>query len=165
MTRALDRSLGVLAGLLLLGLMLVTCVDVVGRYLLGTPLQGAFELTEVLLAGLVFAALPLTTRAGEHVEVDLFAGAMPAPVFRALGRLSALVAAVALGVVAWKLADQAARLFADGTVTSSLRVPLGLVAAFACLATGLSAVIAAVHTVSGPPGDRDHAARGGAGDA
>ena len=153
MTRLLDRSLGVLAGLLLLALVAVTGIDVVGRYLLGAPLQGAFELTEVLLAGLVFAALPLTTRAGEHVEVDLFAGLMPGGIARLLGRLGAGLAALALAVIAWQLALHAMRLAADGSVTSSLRLPLSLVAGFAAFASGLSAIIAGLQVATGAASD------------
>ena len=157
LSRLLEWSLGVLAGLLLLGLIAVTCVDVVGRYVLDRPLQGAFELTQVLLAGLVFAALPLTTQGGEHVEVDLLAGAMPRTVFLMVGRVGAVIAAIALAVIAWRLWDQTLRLFTDGSVTSSLRIPLSLVAGFATVATALSAVIAAVQVVVGLPGDKDHA--------
>ncbi|MDO5369539.1 TRAP transporter small permease subunit, partial [Paracoccus sp. (in: a-proteobacteria)] len=58
------------AGLTLL-MVVVTCIDVVGRYLFNRPFGGAFEITQMSLAALVFVALPLTTRARAHVEVDL----------------------------------------------------------------------------------------------
>ena len=42
-------ALNVAAAFLMTGLVLVTCIDVVGRYLFNNPLGGAFELTQVLL--------------------------------------------------------------------------------------------------------------------
>ena len=52
----------------------LTCVDVVARYAFNSPVNGAYELTELLLASLIFLALPLTTAAGEHIEVELLDG-------------------------------------------------------------------------------------------
>src|SRR5258707_10984481 len=70
--RALVPLLGYAAAAVMLFLMLLTCVDVVGRYFLNKPLTGGFELTEVLLASLIFAGLPLVTLRGDHITVDLF---------------------------------------------------------------------------------------------
>ena len=72
--RLIEMGLGGLVVILLVALIAVTCVDVIGRYFLNTPLTGAFEMTEILLAALVFSALPMTTERRAHVEVDLLAG-------------------------------------------------------------------------------------------
>ena len=66
----LDRVLGAAAALLLFGLMALTTVDVIGRYLFNWPLRGAFEITELLLLTLIFAGLPLASRVDEHVTLD-----------------------------------------------------------------------------------------------
>ena len=68
----LDRILGLVAAFLLLGLMLLTAVDVVSRYVFNWPLRGAFELTELGLLVLIFAGLPLASRRGEHVTLDFY---------------------------------------------------------------------------------------------
>ena len=56
--------------MLLFGLMVLTTVDVIGRYIFNWPLRGAFEITELLLLTLIFAGLPLVSRADEHVTLD-----------------------------------------------------------------------------------------------
>src|SRR5947209_12070540 len=66
----LDRVLGAAAAVLLFGLMALTTADVIGRYLFNSPLRGAFEVTELLLLTLIFAGLPLASRADEHVALD-----------------------------------------------------------------------------------------------
>ena len=66
----LDRALGFSAATLLFCLMMLTTADVIGRYIFNWPLRGAFEITELLLLTLIFAGLPLASRADEHVTLD-----------------------------------------------------------------------------------------------
>lgn len=138
----LTRTLGLLCGLLLTSLIALTCTDVVTRYWFNAPVNGAFELTELLLAALIFAALPLTTAAGQHVEVDLLAGLASRPARRVMNGLAALVSGVVLAVIAWRLTLHGLRLFDDGAVTNSLALPLAPVAWLAALSCAASAVIA-----------------------
>src|SRR5262249_52678770 len=66
----LGGVLGARAAILLFCLMALTTADVVGRYILNWPIRGAFEITELLLLTLIFAGLPLASRADEHVTLD-----------------------------------------------------------------------------------------------
>ena len=69
--RVIGPTLGLCCWLLLFCLMAITCADVIGRYFFGTPVYGAFEMTEMLLAALIFVGLPLVTLRNEHITVDL----------------------------------------------------------------------------------------------
>ncbi|MAC81615.1 MAG: C4-dicarboxylate ABC transporter permease [Rhodobacteraceae bacterium] len=136
-----------LAAFLLLALMAVTGIDVVGRYLLNAPLSGAFEMTELLLGALVFMALPLVSRHGAHVEVDLLATIVPEPVNKVLGIFAALVSAVMLCWFAWTLVDVMISQIHDGSRSVSLGVPLAPFAALGALACVLAAVFGLIHGV------------------
>ena len=68
----LSKVLDLLSGLVFFLLMMVTATDVIGRYLFDSPVTGGNELTEVLLATLVFVSLPHTSRNREHINVTLF---------------------------------------------------------------------------------------------
>ncbi|MFV0492382.1 MAG: TRAP transporter small permease [Pseudorhodobacter sp.] len=138
------RMLGVAAGLILFALVLITCIDVVGRYFLDTPLTGAFELTEVLLAALVFLALPLTTERGEHVEVDLVNMLLKPRIQQFLVLFAGLFSAAVLATFSWRLGIQAIKAAGDGTMTNALSVPLAPLAWLACLSCAISAVIAVI---------------------
>ena len=98
--RALVPALGHVAAALILCLMLLTCVDVVGRYFLNKPVTGGFELTEVLLAALIFAGLPLVTLRGDHITVDLFDPVTPDWLFRIQHALASLIGAACTGCLA-----------------------------------------------------------------
>ncbi len=150
----LQNTLGLGAALLLFSLILITCVDVVGRYFFSTPLKGAFELTEVLLAALVFTALPLTTERKEHVEVDLLDVVLGDRASRYLSAFAGLFSAALLATLAWRLASHALSAAQDGAVTNALHIPLapfGFLAAFSCL---VSAFIAFLRGVQPPSGEK-----------
>ncbi|WP_432695328.1 TRAP transporter small permease [Marinobacterium sp. YM272] len=56
----------------LLAMVALTFADVIGRRLFGTPIYGAHDVTEHLMAVIVFCGLPLLTSARGHLVVDLF---------------------------------------------------------------------------------------------
>ncbi len=89
--------------LVLFAMMVLTCVDVVGRYFLSRPIFGAFEITEMLLAALIFAGLPLVTLRNEHVTVDVLDPITPDWLFRIQH-----VVACALGIAVDRLSGVAA---------------------------------------------------------
>ena len=91
-----------LGGVVLLGVALMTAWSVVTGWVLGKPLPGDFELTEVLVAVAVFAFLPYCQQTDANVTADLFtAGAGPRALagFRLFGALLALAVALLL---AWR---------------------------------------------------------------
>lgn len=140
----LENTLGMGAAAILAALILITCVDVVGRYFFDAPLTGAFELTEVLVAALVFTALPLTTERREHVEVDLLNAAFPPALNRYVSAFAGLFSAPLLATFAWRLATHAIKTMGDGATTNALGIPLapfGFLAAFACLVSAFLAFL------------------------
>jgi len=132
----LDRLLGTASALLLLALMGLTCVDVVGRYVLGAPVPGSLELTELLLAALIFTALPLVSASGEHVTVDLLDHWLPPAVQRLQQRIASALGALACGVLAWQLGVKARVLAEAGETSSALQFPMS------ALAAGMAAMLA-----------------------
>lgn len=161
MSRHLQNTLGIGAALILFCLVLVTCVDVVGRYFFSAPLNGAFEITEILLAALVFAALPLTTDRKEHIEVDLLNVILPNVVKQYLSAFAGLFSAALLATLSWRLALHAMQAATDGSMTNALSIPLapfGYLAAFSCFVSALIAFLRGIHppkTIDENKGD-DH---------
>lgn len=132
---------GGLAAGLLFALMTITCVDVIGRYFLGTPLVGAFEMTEVAMALLIFAVLPLVTVEEEHVTIDLLDAFLPEAWRRVQQVLVKSVCAALLLLVAWAVLGKAQSVAASGIRTDSLHIPMAPTAYFIALVTLLTAVL------------------------
>lgn len=132
-----------IAGLLLTAMMLLTTVDVAGRYLFAAPVPGAFEATEIMLALVIFSGLPLVTARGEHVAVRLLVDPLPPRVRVVLDRFGDLLVALALAGAAVLLYRRGASLAAYGDATVLLRIPLAPVA-FALMAMSALAALAAL---------------------
>ncbi len=98
--RWLDRATqlaNVIGTLLIVGLVLIICVDVVGRETLGTPLKGVPEMVSLSIVAIVFLQVPQALRSGRltrsdglintlHSRLPRFAGALET-VFELLGFL------------------------------------------------------------------------------
>ena len=139
----LQRTFGVLAAALLFLLMILTCLDVVGRYGLGAPVPGAFELSEVLLALTIYAALPLVTLHNEHVSIDLMDGFVPSSWVSVQQAGIRLFVTALLLLVAYCLFLKSKAIMAAGMRTDTLFIPLGVVSYLMTVAVCLSAVISA----------------------
>jgi TRAP-type C4-dicarboxylate transport system permease small subunit len=93
----------------LIAITLIGTLDVITSAAWSRPLPSALELSEVLLAVAVFAALPYTQTIGQHVKVDLFTSRLgPAASRRAeaLAQLATLAAMALMGWQAWNVASQ-----------------------------------------------------------
>lgn len=120
--------LGLLASVLLFAMMVITFIDVFGRYLFSSPLPGAFEMTEMLMGTLIFAGLPLICEREEHIIVSLIDPYLGAGL-RVMQRvLRNLMGAGVLGVASWVVWEKAGKLAADGDVTAYLYLPKAPVA-------------------------------------
>ena len=69
--RLAESVLGGIVAVLLMAMMLITVVDVVGRYAVKQPVPGAYELIELMLAILIFMALPLVCLKDENITVTV----------------------------------------------------------------------------------------------
>jgi TRAP-type C4-dicarboxylate transport system permease small subunit len=151
MTRELERAGDVLAriaqgcaALVLFGLVVLTCADVFGRYVLLQPINGKTEITRMLMAVLIALVLPVVTARKEHITVDLFD-------FLLRGRVQAIrdlvfdsLAAGSLLVLAWWVGFRAMRLMSYGYLSDFLRLPLHPVAFFVAAMIGLAGLALAV---------------------
>ena len=120
----LQRALGVTSAVVLFALMLITAVDVAGRYLFNKPIAGGFELTEILLAALIYCGLPLVSARREHIVIDTFDPMFSRAVKRGLDMVAEVVCAVALAGVGWLIFLRANRVAEYGDTTSVLKLPL-----------------------------------------
>ena len=124
----LDRLLLGLAGVVMFLIMALTFVDVVGRYVVRSPIPGAFEMIQFLLPWLIFSVLPVITKDDTHITVTLLDDVIAARLrwFQHLAVHVASAGVIALVCVAlWR---QGAALTAGRYVSGYLEWPIGSVA-------------------------------------
>ena len=122
-----DRVLRLLAlggGVVLLGLMGLVAFDVVMRYVLRIPFLGAYEMTELAMALIVFLGLPYCAATGGHVAVDVFGPVLDRPAFRWLNVLLPLAGAALTAIMAWESAKYAFDSQERGEATNMLKIDL-----------------------------------------
>lgn len=71
--RSIERLLAVLAGIALFIMMILTFVDVVGRYGFNKSIFGTSEMIEALMVVVIFAGVAFVTADDKHIKVDIFA--------------------------------------------------------------------------------------------
>jgi TRAP-type C4-dicarboxylate transport system permease small subunit len=139
--RRVEALLGVAASAILMGMMLLTVVDVVARYVFSRPLRGAFEVTELMLLVLIFAGLPLVSFTDEHAVMDFIDRVLGAGALRGLQRLVQAVSAAFMFLLAWLVWLKADRVWAYRDSTDVLRIVYGPFVYFMAVTLGLAGVI------------------------
>lgn len=102
----LERVAGVFAalgGLLAIGVAVLVCTSVLGRWLFSAPVRGDFEFVRIATALAVFAYLPYTQARRANINVDTFTRFLPARLNAAIDGFWDLVFAVGMGICAYGL--------------------------------------------------------------
>ena len=122
-----ERVLRVLAlggGVVLVGLMALVAFDVVMRYVLRIPFLGAYEMTELAMALIVFLGLPYCAATGGHVAVDVLGPMLERPGMRWVNAFIHFAGAALAAVMAWQAAVYASTSRSRGEATNMLRIEL-----------------------------------------
>lgn len=124
--RALRLIVNVLAGaaaLAIVVMILVTCVDVVGRRL-GYPLKGAYDVVELLGAIMIAGALPYTTACKGHVAIEFLLHTLSRRGRIVLDLFVRSASIVLFAFLTWRFFQYGRELRASGQVTLTLQWPI-----------------------------------------
>ncbi|MFD1344053.1 TRAP transporter small permease [Litorisediminicola beolgyonensis] len=137
-TRWLRSAIAAICAVLLLAMMALTVADVLGRYLLNAPVNGATELTELMLAAVIFVGLPAASLDNDHIKVDVLTLRLGETAGRVLEKIVALFCIGVLGVIAWRLWKIGDQIGGYGGITPTLKVPVAplayVIAVLCCVA-------------------------------
>ncbi len=133
--------LNLIASVTLFSLMVITCVDVIGRYVFNAPLSGSIELTEMALGILVFAVFPVNAWRNEHIVVDMLDRFTPPIVHLLRTFVLNVIAAIALYFVGQRIITLANRSLSYGEESEYLAIPLGWTMNFIGAMCWLSAIV------------------------
>jgi TRAP-type C4-dicarboxylate transport system permease small subunit len=105
-------------------MMLLTVADVLLRFLLNSPILGAYEISEYLMVVLVFSALAYTEKVRGHVKVDTFYSRFPPRLRGILDCITNLFGVCVLFLIAWTNVKMAYTKWNFGDITGSLPIPV-----------------------------------------
>jgi len=134
------KALETLSAVFLIAMMVLTFVDVVGRYLFGSPVFGANEMISSLLALLIFAGLGVCNARDDHIVVEL----LDHRVRRLSPRVYEVViqgfSVVVMLIVAFVLLEIAWESWSQGAKTIVMEIPLAWIAVTVSVLALLSVV-------------------------
>jgi TRAP-type C4-dicarboxylate transport system permease small subunit len=142
------RLCSILGGLVMTGLMLMTCYSLIGRNVFDTALIGDFELTGVGAGAAIALFMPLCQLKRENIIVDFFTANRSEAFNFKLDRLGDLFMTIIFGLLAWRCG--AAAINAKETMGASMLLgfPDWIVFTSMCIPFGITAFIAAMQALS-----------------
>ena len=139
--RWLAFALELVAAVTLFLLMFLTCADVVGRYFFGNSVDGKMGLTEIGIAILVFAEMPIITWRGGHVVVDILDKMWGSVAVKVLGLLSALLMSSAMYFLGVRIFELAERSLRRDEITELLEIPVGYIVQYIAVMSWATAAL------------------------
>lgn len=140
--QSIQKLVAGLLVLLLSAMVALTFTDVVGRRLFNTPVFGANDITEHLMATLIFAGLPLLTARRGHLSIDLFDRWLLQPQWRPWHKLVDVLIAAVLGLIAWEYYLAIKEAHTINEISPALSIPRAWMYTFMALTTALGAFLA-----------------------
>ncbi|WP_299030377.1 TRAP transporter small permease [uncultured Sulfitobacter sp.] len=134
----------------LMSMVALTFFDVIGRRLFNKPIYGSNDITEHLMALVVFAGLPLVTLAGAHLTIDLFDKLLKSPAMAWWRALTTVLIAVVLATIAWLFVKHGLNASKISEMSQALRIPRGPLYFYMAFSCALSALAALVIGITGP---------------
>lgn len=122
------ESMKAVGSAFLIGMILLTCADVAGRFF-GRPIFGSVELVAFMAAMSVAVALPYTHRARGHIAVEIVFRLLPERVQKIIQISTDFLALILISLVTWRMALYAKTMKASGEVSISLGLPIHLLIA------------------------------------
>ena len=121
---AVAKGVSILLGLTLIVAVVINIVNVIGRYIFNSPVEGADEVEIFLMIGLAFFGALVAHINGRHLRMDVLARRFPPWQGRAVKVLEALVAVVACGVVSWASFNYTSRIWRLNSHSDNAHIPM-----------------------------------------
>ncbi|HSO66713.1 MAG TPA: TRAP transporter small permease [Desulfatirhabdiaceae bacterium] len=106
----------------LTAMMLITCVDVVGRFF-NTPILGAVEFVGFFFTLTTAFALPYTNQMDAHIGVELVVTMLPQKHQELLRLITTLTSFLLFCLVTWRMTIYADTIHQSGEVSMTLKLP------------------------------------------
>jgi len=137
-----NKIMAYLAGVALIGMMLLTVADVIGRYLFSKPIRGTYELVGFLLVGAGSLGLGYCQVKKAHIRVDFLLQRFPEKVRAIITVFANFLGFLAFSLLCWRCILYAQYyISATGNATDTLGIPLFPFVVVLAVGTGMLALL------------------------
>lgn len=137
-----------LSNMFLIFIMLIITFDVLGRNIFNKPLKGTYEMTELGAALLVFFALAITHRVGDHITIDFVVDKFSEKAKNIVNGIIEIVIAIILVIMSTQLFDNGLRMMERNSQTTDLAIPVYpfiFIITITLIVFALTAIFKAIH--------------------
>jgi TRAP-type C4-dicarboxylate transport system permease small subunit len=100
--RYIENVLLAICGVIFMVMIFLGTVDVFGRYLFNSPVQGSLELMQVIMGAIVMLGWAYTQKEDGHVKVELITNILPTKVRYVLKLIMTILALFLFAAIAYK---------------------------------------------------------------
>lgn len=139
-------GMGMLAILMLLG-----TTDVLGRYFFNRPIKGAYEISEILLAGIVFFGMAYALSVGGHVRVDTFVSLLRSRTQAIVGSIISILSLIIFILIGWQGTELAMNSWKHHRLIDVIFIPIApfqLLVPLGALAICLELIVQILHFIN-----------------
>lgn len=147
--QSIVKYLALISALSLMLLLLLTCVDVTGRYIFNSPVLGAMEIEDVLMAVMMFGVLPLASTNQAHITIDILDNITPKRLLQYQIKFMQIISALIMGFLGARMWVHADKLAGYGDRSMMLKIPLAPVNYFISVLLVIAAMALLVRAVRG----------------
>jgi TRAP-type C4-dicarboxylate transport system permease small subunit len=147
--QSLAKLSAILAGVLLTGITLMTCISLIGRNTVGITLVGDFELTGIATGAAIALFMPWCQLKRGNIIVDFFTTKAHASVNDGFDRLGALLLGLVFALLAWRSTLGGINAWVTQSSSMMMGLPEWIVYAAMVPPFALTAVIALYQTLFG----------------
>jgi TRAP-type C4-dicarboxylate transport system permease small subunit len=131
-------------------LMFLGAADVLGRYFFNRPIKGAYEVSEILLAAIVFFGLAYALAVGGHVRVDTLVSLLRPRTQATAGIIISFLSFIIFVLIGWQGAELAIKSWKYHRLIDVLFIPIWpfqLLVPLGALAVSLELIIQMLHFI------------------
>jgi TRAP-type C4-dicarboxylate transport system permease small subunit len=130
-----------------IGMALLTGVDVVGRYGFNEPVQGGVELVELLMVIIVACGIAVTTAADDHISVDSLFDKLPSLGQQILRVWAGVISTFVFAILTWQGVNGGIDAVDSRKATSILKVPMSPFQYFLAIGFLASFIFSLIQTI------------------
>lgn len=139
------------AAAVLVGMMLLTAIDVVMRYIVNRPISGAFELAEYMMAIFVPFCIVYCAEQKGHVSVELLLKRFPKSVQKSVGFLTSLLTLLFAVFISWQNVLYIGETYSDKLTSAVLLIPAYPFIVPVAIGIGVYALVTMLHLFKHSP--------------
>ncbi len=141
--------LGVLSAVALFLMMMVTVVDVGGRYLFNKPLYGAYEMIGMLLVAAGPLGMALCQKERSHITVYLVVDLLPVRIQEILKAFALFISFGLFSIITWKMTQLTVAYYSRGRggISPDLGISLGHVSVVFSVGALMFSLVLLLHLV------------------